>query len=193
MSFRKILLIITLVSSTGIAQRPWEKPAEKWTDADARQILSGSPWAKSFTIVRTRNPPAKLVINIRWESALPIRLALRKAGLSPAMSVDYSSSTVVVIGFPNQGAEQKPEVFLKPASSNLLKPVDSKALEQEDHLPLFAFAFARTMDLTEPIDLRLPFFKKPLKSLSLRVKMGDFQGEQSFSADYMTFLGKPEL
>lgn len=205
--------MLALVVPAGFGQRPWEKPPRQWTDADARQILSDSPWAKSIAIrtwkVTTRDgnttivQPEPLSATVRWESALPVRLALRKVGLSPAVSADYSRSAVVVVSLPKRWRDQssvrvdsrtKPEASLKPTGLPALSPLAFMLLEQDDHQPLIAFTFAKSTDLVEPREIRLPFIlQRNIKKLYFHARIGDWEVEQEFQLRGMTFLGKPEL
>src|SRR5437667_4242371 len=102
----KYCLMIAMIVSVGFGQPPWEKPPGQWTDAEARKILSDSPWAKTVSArpwrlsagngSTTLFHPEPFSATVRWESALPVRLALRKVGQSPAVTADYTHSVVVV-------------------------------------------------------------------------------------------------
>jgi membrane-associated protease RseP (regulator of RpoE activity) len=175
-------------------------------------MLTDSPWAKAVSArvwrfstgngSTTLSRPETFSATVRWESALPVRLALRKVGLSPAVTADYTRSVVVVVSLPKQlfdqpgirpGARTKPEASLTPTGSSPLSPLDFRSLEQDDNQPLLAFTFAKTPDLLEPRELRLPFIlHRDMKKLHFHARFGDWEVDQEFPSRDMTFMGKPE-
>jgi hypothetical protein len=212
MQVAKCSLIIALGASIGFGQKPWKKPPGEWTDAEARQMLTDSPWAKTVSArvwrlsagngSTTLSRPEPFSTIVRWESALPVRLALRKVGLSPAVTADYTRSVVIVVSLPKNRAGQpfksadastKPEASLTPTGSSPLSPLDFRSLEQDDNQPLLAFTFAKTPDLMEARELRLPFIlRRDLKKLHFHATIGDWEIDQEFPSRDMTFMGKPE-
>lgn len=199
-------LMIALASAVSFGQRPWQRPPEQWTDTEARQILADSPWAKSITARVWRWPaspgsthPEPFPATVRWESATPVRIALRKVGLSPAVATDYAHFVVVVVSLPRKSsatmdARTSAVASLKPTGSQPLAAVSVKFLEQDDNQPLLAFTFPKTPDLTEPRELRLPFvLKRNLKKLSFHATIGDWEVDHEFPARQMLYLGQPAL
>ena len=204
--------MIALGVSIAFSQKPWEKPPGEWTDAETRQILTDSPWAKTVAArvwrrsagngSATLSHPEPFSTVVRWESALPVRLALRKAGLSPTVSADYTRSVVVVVSLPKNQAGQpfksadsgtRPVAYLTATGSKPLSSLNSMSLKQDDNQPLLAFTFAKTPDLMEARELRLPFIlHRDLKKLRFHATIGDWEIDQEFPSRDMTFMGKPE-
>ena len=203
---------MTLGVSIGFGQKPWQKPPAQWTDAETRQILTDSPWAKTVAAKAWRlsagngsttlSHPEPFSTIVRWESALPVRLALRKVGLSPAVNADYTRSVVIVVSLPKNRAGQpfqsadsstKPSASLTATGSKPFSSLDSLSLEQDDNQPLLAFTFTKTPDLLEPRELRLPLIlRRDMKKLHFHARIGDWDVDQDFPSRDMTFMGKPE-
>lgn len=212
MQVAKSSLMIALGVSIAFGQKPWQKPPGQWTDAETRQILTDSPWTKTVAAkawrLSTGNGSTTLSHSVpfstivRWESALPVRLALRKVGLSPAVNADYAHSVVVVVSLPNNRAGQpfkgadsttKPAAYLTATGSGRIPSLDSVLLEQDDNQPLLAFTFAKTPDLMEARELRLPLIlHRDLKKLHFHATIGDWEIDQEFQSRDMTFMGQPE-
>jgi hypothetical protein len=204
--------MIALGVSIGFGQKPWQKPPGRWTDAETRQILTDSPWAKTVAAVSRRQSPSSSSTTlshpepfstvVRWESALPVRLALRKVGLSPAVKADYTRSVVVVVSLPKSRAGQplksadsstKPVAYLTATGSRPVPSLESISLDQDDNQSLLAFTFAKTPDLTEARELRLPLIlRRDLKKLRFHATIGDWEIDQEFPTRDMMFMGNPE-
>ena len=58
MNGKSYLFLFAVCSlSPTLADQPWkDRPVPEWTESDARQILSDSPWAKSVTAKVNRTP-----------------------------------------------------------------------------------------------------------------------------------------
>ena len=202
--------MITLGVSIGFGQKPWQKPPGQWTDAETLQILTDSPWAKTVAAKAWRlsagngsttlSHPEPFSTIVRWESALPVRLALRKVGLSPAVTADYTRSVVIVVSLPKNRAGQpfqsadsstKPAASLTATGSKPISSLDSLSLEQDDNQPLLAFTFAKTPDLLEPRELRLPLIlRRDMKKLHFHARIGDWDVESRFSIPGYDLHGK---
>ena len=145
---RTFLLQVLVASATWLvaADQVWEsKPTSQWTEEDARQVLTRSPWAKAARAVITRrlaeeqlreggqmgpprgvgnegvdpkgggpkispnlltgpgggdrspqSLPQSITLQLRWESALPVRVAelkLREMAFSAVTTAPSSSSS----------------------------------------------------------------------------------------------------
>ena len=204
--------MMALAVSIAFSQKPWEKAPGEWTDAETRQILTDSPWAKTVAArvwrlsagngSTTFSHPEPFSVVVRWESALPVRLALHRVGLSPAVTADYTRSVVIVVSLPKDRAGQrlrsvdastKPAAYLTATGSKPVPSLESIWLEQDDNQPLIAFTFARTADLMEPRELRLPLIlHRDLKKVDFHATIGDWEIDQEFPTRDMTFVGRPE-
>jgi hypothetical protein len=131
-----------------------------------------------------------------------VQLALRKVGLSPAVTADYTRSVVVVVSLPKSRVGQplkstdsstKPVAYLTVTGSRPVPSLESISLDQDDNQPLLAFTFAKAPDLTEARELRLPFIlHRDLKKLRFHATIGDWEIDQEFPSRDMIFMGNPE-
>jgi hypothetical protein len=169
------------------------KPADRWTEEDAKQILTASPWARVIRarIARrqtedelrnggqmgqpkgvgyegvdkdNRGPkidpknvfiPAganertarsmvqPVTLKLRWESALPIRLAQLKAREIEPPTLDGDGYCIAVYGVPGSyfkedpkrlGDPLKDEAFLKRDGKKDVKPISVEVFQREDGL-----------------------------------------------------------
>ena len=122
------------------ADQDWKgKPPADWTEAEAKQVLSDSPWAKAIALAVLKSiypekdqahgwrskiglggsahksadtsgnsgskgeppkPPPAPALKLRWESALPVRLAERKVPDPAAPPADDDHYVMAVYGVP---------------------------------------------------------------------------------------------
>jgi hypothetical protein len=128
-------------------------------------------------------------LNVRWESALPIREAELKARETNAPAVDEDHYAIAVYGIPNRfakdadsmGEHLKGQASLKREGQKDLKPTHVDVIQREDGL-VVVFLFPKTKELTAQ-DSRAEF----------EALIGPFQVNQSFHLDEMTYQGKIEL
>ena len=149
------------------ADAAWKsKPADKWTEEDARQILARSPWVKvnSATITRRltedqlreggqmgqprgfgnegidanvrgekvspnvftgpggddrspRSLPRPMTLQVRWESALPVRLAEIKTHEVEPPTLEGDGYQIAVYGIPEGDFKGDPKDLGKPLKS----------------------------------------------------------------------------
>src|SRR5271170_2445635 len=130
---------IALLSAADLAWR--DKPIAEWTAADAQQALKDSPWVKSVPSkfaqqgphavivqpvtplgrpygppravpVETRAPSGSApTLTMRWESALPMRVAQVKSGNVNAPVMDDDHFAIAVYGLPDQVLGNDPAIF----------------------------------------------------------------------------------
>jgi hypothetical protein len=211
-------VVITLLSAADAAWR--DKPIAEWTAADAQQALKDSPWVKSVpskfaqqslrpVIVQPVTPMgrpyglpravgvqrpspagAAPTLTLRWESALPMRVAQIKSGNVNAPVMDDDHFAIAVYGLPDHVLGNDPTTF-----SARLKPEGSLKREGKKNIT----ATEITMLPRDNGSIIVFYFPKK-QEISLKDNDIDFSGrvgpiefEQSFSIGDMVFAGKLEL
>jgi hypothetical protein len=87
----------------------------------------------------------------------------------------------------------KPVAYLTATGSRPVPSLESISLDQDDSQSLLAFTFAKTPDLTEARELRLPLIlRRDLKKLRFHATIGDSEIDQEFPTRDMMFMGNPE-
>jgi hypothetical protein len=215
------------------------KPAAEWTEEDARQVLTRSPWVKEIkaTITRRltedqlreggqmgqpqgvgnegvdakgtgpkvspnvltgpggddrsiRSLPQSIALKLRWESALPVRLAELKAHEiePPTLSVDGYSIAVYGIpagdfkGDPKQlGAPLKNLAALKREGKKDVKPISVEVFKRESGV-VVVYTFPVSAEIVLK-DRRIQF----------EAHIGRIVFAQNFELSEMEFAGKLEL
>jgi hypothetical protein len=128
-------------------------------------------------------------LNVRWESALPIREAELKARETNAPVVDEDHYAIAVYGIPSHlakdpqgfGDRLKGQATIKREGQKDLKPSHVDVIPRDDGV-VIVFLFPRIKEIT-PKDSRAEF----------NAQIGPFQVTQSFHVDEMIYQGKPEL
>src|SRR5579862_427308 len=196
------LFIVSAVVLTASGPAWTDKPVEKWTEQDAKQILKSSPWVKKTTPAQLPNVsetqlrqggrmgggqgggtpvnPATLLgiggkteptrrrrrgpnpVEVRWESAAPIRAAERAAHEDDPPAWDGEMYAIAVYDIPGLdldtkglSADLKRGAYLKFGQKEL-RPVRVDLLPQEGDLTTIVFLFPRTLQIT-PEDKRIEF------------------------------------
>lgn len=183
--------------------RSWEKAPEQWSDADAKRILTESPWAKPTNLkvhgASQRSPSSR--VTLRFEGALPVRLALQKVGVAPAGTPDPSECAVVV-EFPKGWAQYRDaagdwhdaQAWLEPAGAPRVQAFRVRLIEERDDVAALVFLFKRTSEMTSARYARLPIFlKRNLKTIKFDGHVGSLGWKQSFSLPEMIYQGRLEL
>lgn len=128
-------------------------------------------------------------LNVRWESALPVREAELKARETNAPDVDQNHYAISVYGIPSHlakdpkslGDKLKDQAAIKREGQKDLKPSHVDVLQRDDGV-VVVFLFPRDKEITVK-DSRAEF----------NAQIGQFQITQSFHVDEMIYQGKPEL
>lgn len=253
---RRLWLLPLFVAVLSAADQSWkDKRIAEWTEDDAKQVLSASPWAKSVTPAITapanngqrrsgggmgrgggigiggigiglpgmggmgrrggmgrpgmggegypgggqpagtnnggsgssRPPPA---LELRWESALPVREAELKTRDVGAPEVDENHYAIAVYGIPNRmvdgnaqqlAGELKKQAAIKRDGKKDLKPSSVEVLQQEDGA-VIVYLFSRSHEIT-----------RQDKQVDFEAQIGRLQIRQSFDVDEMIYQGKLEL
>lgn len=192
------------------ADPSWKnKPFAKWTEEEAKQVLSDSPWAKIVraTIVRKqtederraggnmgdakgvgfdglekdkvtipksivdlfkpepgRPPRPQLPVLVRWESALPIRMAEFKAGVNDLPTLEDDGYKIAVYGIPTANVKGDPKALCRDIKDNAalrrdgqkdVKPSDCEIFQLEDSM-VAVYVFPASAEIVKK-DLHVEF------------------------------------
>jgi hypothetical protein len=215
------------------------KPAAAWTQEDARQVLTNSPWAKEITAGITRrltedqlreggqmgqprgvgnegvdpkgsgpkvspnvlsgpggddrsprSLPQSIKLRLRWESALPVRLAELKAHEIEPPTVSDDGYCIAVFGVPSGdfkgdpkqlGAPLKSLAALKREGKKDVKPSSVEVFQREGGV-VVVYIFPLSAELTRK-DRRIQF----------EAHIGRIVLSHTFEFSEMEFAGKLEL
>jgi len=215
------------------------KPADQWSEEDAKQVLSVSPWVKvvgaslaarktedelreggqmgqpkgigyegvdkdnrglkpSLNIFTPEKPSERsprsmvqpLTVKLRWESALPVRLAELKAREIEPPTLDGDGYSIAVYGVPGVyfkgdpkrlGDPLKELAFLKREGKKDVKPVSAEVFQREDGL-VVVYRFPSSAEISKR-DVWVRF----------EAHIGRVVVDQTFDLSQMDFLGKLEL
>ncbi len=224
-----------------MAQDPaaWKtKPPARWTEAEAKQVLSASPWVKVFSggvagrqtedqlreggqmgqpegpgydhvdpkgsgyrptpnifwgkggaDRSVRSLPGTMPLGLRWESALPIRLAENKAG-QDVLALDGDGYQIAVFGVPMVDQVKDPEKMGEPLQGDAVlkregkrdvKPIKVAVFQREEGLVII-YQFPLSAELVKK-DGRVQFV----------AHIGRITVNQFFDLSLMEFDGKLEL
>jgi hypothetical protein len=196
-----LMVFAALLTASGPS---WNsKPPKQWDEADAKQILTDSPWVRKATPLElplrnevevrnsglmgsgqsvniealspsaltgvggakpsSRHRPKALELEVRWESALPVRAAEFKAKEEDLPEWEGSVYAIAVYDVPGLNANQKSlpkelskEAYLRRDGKKDLKPVGVNLLPQEGGLTTIVYLFPRSDEIT-PGDPRVEF------------------------------------
>ena len=132
---------------------------------------------------------ASVSLNLRWESALPIREAELKARETNAPVVEENYYGIAVYGLPNklgkdpksEGDRLKGQASIKREGQKDLKPARVEVIQRDDGVVVL-FLFPRNKEITAK-DSRVEF----------DALIGQYQISQPFQIDQMIYQGKLEL
>jgi hypothetical protein len=201
------LLIVLSPPSRAIAQ-PWGKPVAKWSDSDARHVLSASPWAKR-TKPRVHEAPSgprggdaagphatQSTVTVRWESAIPIQEAHRVRGAAPVVAGDQDHYAIAISGLRPAGSDalSASEAFLQYCDGEPARAVGVKTLTDAEGGPLLVFLFPAVKEIREPGVFRYPFgitFKP--NTFEFVARVGQVEIKQKFDLRDMLYLRQLKL
>jgi hypothetical protein len=173
---RTILLSCLLTIPAAFAGGPWTAPANQWSEADARRILSDSPWAK---------PLGRDKAYVRWESSRPVRIAMARLGDKVVTEDLQHYFVVTVVGVA--GAD-KAEATLKANGREAVKAVGRQRGDGS-----VVFLFPREARVYDPTTFAFPLAGKLGNSVEFRVTVGGQALKQSFPLKHMKYGGQTEL
>ena len=224
-----------------MAQVPvWKsKQAAQWTEDDARQILTKSPWAKASSAVITRrltedqlreggqmgqprgvgnegvdpkgsgekvslniftgpggddrsyrSLPHPISVEIRWESALPVRLAELKAHQSELPTLPGDGYRVAVYGIPGGEFKGDPEELGKPLRNLAALKRESKKDVKPVSAEVFELGKEAVVVYLFPMSAEI---SKKDRQVQFEAQIGRIVVSQTFDLNDMEFMGKLEL
>jgi hypothetical protein len=151
-------LSLGLIVVLHMEAQAWEKPLEKWTEVEARRVLTDSPWAK-------QTGPSKLIV--RWESAAPVAHARRIMNsilLDAAAGAVYRISIAGLPGDPGNSTKAS----LQYSGREPINMSSSQVRRDRDEALLVVFEFPKTEPVRNPGVFRLlPF--------GIRIRPNEFQ------------------
>jgi len=231
-------LIAFLAVPVAANAQDWRtKPADRWTEADAKQVLTSSPWVKVVPAriaarqtedelrsggqmgqpkgvgyegvdkdnrgpkidpknilvpagANERTPRSKvqpLTVKLRWESALPIRLAELKAREIEPPTLDSDGYAIAVYGVPGVyfkddpkklGYPLKDEAFLKREGKKDVKPISVEVFQREDGLVVvYLFPFSAEISKNDSLVRFAAYIGRVVVDYSFDVTQMEFQGK----------------
>lgn len=234
---RIYLLVGAFVFTVTAADSAWTNtPPQAWTEDDARQILTNSPWAKiinaSLTPLQTEDqrreggkmgqdhgvgfdgfadgrprvqaphslldvakpesaavtPHPSVALQLRWESALPIRVAELKSRSMEAPAFEGDGYILAVYGIPRARVDPKSlpdtlkkQAVLKRGNKKDVRPSSVEVIQRDDGTVVL-YLFPLSAEISRA-DRRLEF----------DAQIGRVSIAQSFDLEGMFFEGKLEL
>jgi hypothetical protein len=215
------------------------KPADQWTEEDAKQVLAHSPWARQVSAVVTRrltedqlreagqmgqprtvgnvgvdpkdsgpkvspnvfsgpggddrsprSLPQSITLKLRWESALPIRLAELKSREVEPPTLQDDGYSIAVYGVPGGdfkgdptklGEPLKSLATLKREGKKDVRPITVEVFLRENSV-VVVYVFPLSAEITRK-DGRIRF----------EAQIGRIVVAQDFELSEMEFVGKLEL
>ena len=232
--------LLTVAANLIAADPVWRsKPAAEWTEEDARQVLTKSPWAREIKAVVTRrlteeqlreggqmgqprgvgnenvDPKGSgpkispnvltgpggddrsarslaqpITLRLRWESALPVRLAELKSHEVEPPTLEGDGYRIAVYGIPSGDFKGDPKQLgeplknlaaLKRDGKRDVKPISVEVFQQEKGM-VVVYLFPLSAEIIRK-DQRIQF----------EAHIGRIVFTQMFELGEMEFAGKLEL
>ena len=191
--FSAMLLAVAEDGSQALLDSPWVKHASVsiLPERGEGQLRDGGKMGgggKRAGLAKVKTPPGTL--DVRWESAAPIRTAESKAADTPGPRWDGDYYAIAVYGVPGitpgneRGlrSELKQSSFLRRRGKKDLKPARVDVAVLADHSARILYLFPRSAAIT-PEDRRVEFVSQ----------IGRFVVAPWFNLADMTYQGKLEL
>jgi hypothetical protein len=240
----KYLWLVALGALALVAADPaWKsKPAAQWTEEEARQILTASPWARQFVagvsrrlsedelrdggrmgqpkgignegidkkgsgpklptsardiFVPTQNggrsersQTGSMMLRLRWESALPVRLAELKSHELEPPSLEGEGYRIAIYGLPGGNFKGDPKKLGDPLKSEAVIRREGR----KDVHPSLVEVFARSDGWTVVYLFPLSAEISPKdRQIEFEAHIGRIVVMQPFDLSEMMFQGKLEL
>ena len=236
---QSLCLVLAAVHLIG-ADPVWKtKPADQWTEEDAKQVLDKSPWARQIGAVITRrltedqlreagqmgqprtvgnvgvdpkgsgpkispdvfsgpggddrsprSRPQPITLKLRWESALPIRLAELKSHEVEPPTLQGDGYSIAVYGVPGGDFKGDPTKLGEPLKSLAALKREGK----KDVRPIAAEVFVRenSVVVVYVFPLSAEISRKD-RQIRFEAQIGRIVLAQDFDLSEMEFVGKLEL
>jgi len=128
----------------------WDTGVGKGVGLDGTGIFGAE--RMRLAIARAHDKPSPGMVDIRWESALPVRVAEEKLGQKPTTHhMDWYTITVYDVPLPESrwGAEKlKNLAFLRRTGKKDFKPSRAVVLRNDDGTATVTFLFSRAEEIT---------------------------------------------
>lgn len=145
-----------------------DKQYFEWTESDAKEVLSGSPWVKQLVPTYVEKPvkagkpepakparPTPPTLTIRWESAQPIQEAQAKTPKGKPLPVDSKNYTILVFGVPRSivsdaasfTEELKKTAMLRRTGKQNLRPSRVEVIQRKDGAAVM-YTFSKENEIT---------------------------------------------
>lgn len=239
-SIVSLLFLVAAAALLMAADTVWKnKPAAQWTEEDAKQVLTQSPWAKKVTAIITRrltedqlreagqmgqprgvgnedvdakgsgpkisanvfsgpggdersvrSSPQPIKLQLRWETALPIRMAEFTAHEVEPPTLEGDGYRIAVYGIPHAGFKGDPErlgqplrnlAALKREGKKDVKPVRVEVFQREADV-VVVYLFPLSAEITRKDGW-----------IQFDAQIGRIVLSQTFDLSEMEFVGKLEL
>ena len=234
------LFLAAVATLLAAADPVWKsKLAAQWTEEDAKQVLTQSPWAKKITATITRrltedqlreagqmgqprgvgnegvdakgsgpkvspnvftgsggedrssrSLPQPITLTLRWESALPIRMAEFTSREIEPPTLEGDGYRIAVYGIPNAGIKGSPEQLGEPLRNLAALKREGK----KDVRPIRVEVFQREEDIV--VVYLFPLSSEITKKdgwIQFAAQIGRIVLSQNFDLTEMEFMGKLEL
>jgi hypothetical protein len=232
--------LIGAAASLTAADAVWRsKPAAQWTEEDARQVLTKSPWSKEVRAVVTRrlteeqlreggqmgqpsgvgnegvdpkgsgpkvslnvfsgeggddrsprSLPQGIALKLRWESALPVRIAELKSHVVEPPTLEGDGYRIAVYGIPSASFKGDPKdlgnplknlAALKRDGKKDVRPVSAEVFRLEDGVVVvYLFPFSAEVSRKDG-------------QIRFEAQIGRIVVAETFELSEMEFMGKLEL
>jgi len=209
---RFVILCLCILASplAPLAAQPWRKPVKKWSDGDAKRVLTDSPWAKRTAPKRyeasatpdtgaARGPFPSLKLIVRWESGIPVMHAHRRIGSTPVSGEGDLCYVIAIAGLRIDEREAMSvlaaaEASLRYRDGDLVRATGVRVLRDIDGSPLLVFQFPKAEGIREPGVFRYPFgitFRP--NEFHFAARIGPMEIKQKFTLRDMLYLRRLAL
>jgi hypothetical protein len=215
------------------------KPASQWTEEDAQQVLTKSPWAKEIRAVVTRrlteeqlreggqmgqprtignegvdpkgsgpkvspnvftgpggddrsprSLPQSITLQLRWESALPVRLAELKAHEVEPPTLPRDGYSIAVYGIPGGDFKGTPEQLGEPLKNLAALKREGKKDVRPVNVEVFQRGKGVVVVYLFPLSAEI---SKKDRRIQFEAQIGRIVFAQDFDLSEMEFLRRLEL
>ena len=246
MRSRLVRLVYLACLSTAVlpgADASWKtKPAQQWTEDDARQVLNNSPWARAITAGLARRQsedelrdggqmgqpkgigyegvdakgtgpklPTKatdifvpapnggrsirstiqsLPLRLRWESALPVRLAELKSHELDPPTLEAEGYRIAIYGIPGGNFKGDPKKLGDPLKEGAVLRREGKKDVKPSSVEVFPYPDGWAAVYVFPLSAEI---SPKDKQIEFEAHIGRIVVTQSFDLAGMVFQGKLEI
>jgi hypothetical protein len=234
--------LLTAVAILAAADPSWKSKASSgWTDDDAREILTNSPWAKvvRVTLIRPQSedqrreggnmgqphgvgydglepkrelpklpangvellkdllkpdagvrPDQSVKLLLRWESALPVRVAELKSHVVEPPTLEGDGYRLAVYGIPGKSFKGDPQTLGNPLKQQALLKREGKKDVKPTSVEVFQLGDGVVVVYLFPLSAEI---SRNDRIIQFEAVIGRVGVRQAFNVDEMQFQGKLEL